>query len=77
MYSLRHTFNYIDLPIFIDLNGVDTHMISQCFFFFFFVFFVRYEKWIPKQFIFDIKLINLFDTAKVREVMWRKKTEKI
>ena len=74
MYSLSQTFTCIDLHIFIELNGVDTHMISQCFFFF--VSFVRYEKWIPKQFIFDIKLINLFDTAKVRELMWRKKIEK-
>ena len=75
MYSLSQTFTCIDLHIFIELNGVDTHMISQ-FLFFFFVSFVRYEKWIPKQFIFDIKLINLFDTAKVRELMWRKKIEK-
>ena len=75
MYSLSQTFTCIDLHIFIELNGVDTHMISRCLFFFF-VSFVRYEKWIPKQFIFDIKLINLFDTAKVRELMWRKKIEK-
>ena len=75
MYSLSQTLTCIELPIFIELNGVDTHMISQCFFFF--VFFVRYEKWIPKQFISDIKLINLYDTAKVREAIWRKKTEKI
>ena len=76
MYSLSQTLTCIELPIFIELNGVDTHMISQCFVFFF-VFFVRYEKWIPKQFISDIKLINLYDTAKVREGIWRKKTEKI
>ena len=34
MYSLSQTLTCIELPIFIELNGVDTHMISQCFGFF-------------------------------------------